>query len=494
MAAVAVAGHGRVVQEEAPAVGLRHARHEADLRAIDHVVAAEEPRRPPFRRLEQIAKRRHRPVVQVRAPQPDAVERLVGVAVGLREVREPVLRRRVERRLVRRKHVGVRIETMTIRADSRDVFHQPHARAVLHAVPELVAAVALEAMLLVERDSPRRGDLVDRIRIFRRRQRPDPVAHALDRRMVDGDGRHARAERGAQVALVHRRVVAVPVQVHALARLLVPQRRIVRGADKLRLRQPVERPVELDGLVGIEGVHPSTAPLRHVGRQAWRHAVAERERRDLQPIHQPEPHEQAFEQRLPLPHRRHPAADVFPRRPVVERAVEHESHERFEIELVRRHPEHDAWRRGGRIADRPAVAQRAIEPDLIDPEPAAPRHADGQVVARLDDQPDGCEPARQLVAADLRQCLEHCVRRQHAADRRQQRPARLAADRPVLELLRDVRVLDGPIGPHRRDRPHGRGEQHDDDDEDGSLDQSPDHGDPLMEVVQTFRSALNSQA
>ena len=66
--------------------------------------------------------------------------------------------------------------------------------------------------------------------------------------------------------------------------------------------------------------------------------------------------------------------------PVVERAVEDEPHERFEIELVRRHPEHDARRRGGGITDRAGMAQRAIEADLIDPEPAAARDADGQVV------------------------------------------------------------------------------------------------------------------
>ena len=59
---------------------------------IEHVVAAIEHRRPAFGRLEQIAQRRHRAVVQIRPAQPDAVERLVGVAVGLAEVRESVRR------------------------------------------------------------------------------------------------------------------------------------------------------------------------------------------------------------------------------------------------------------------------------------------------------------------------------------------------------------------------------------------------------------------
>ena len=335
--------------------------------------------------------------------------------------------------------------------------------------------MALETVLLVERRPAGRDGLVDRIGIRRRRQRPDPVADALDRRVIDGDGRDARAKRRAQIAFVHRRVVAVPVQVHALARRLVPQRGVIRRANQLRTRQLVERPVELDGLVGVEGVHAAAAPARHVFGEAGRHAVAERQRRDLQSIHQPEPHQEPFEQRHALPHRRNPPAHVLTRRPVVQRAVEDEADERLEVELVGRHAEHDARLRGGRIANRPGVAQRAVEPDLIDPEPPTPGDADGQVVAGLEDQPDRGQAARQLVAADRRKRLEHFIRRQHATDRRQQRAAGLAADRSVLEVLRDVRVHHRLVGPHGRNRPDGGDDQHDDPDEDGSLDKSQ-HG------------------
>src|SRR5262245_36400547 len=66
VAAVAVAGHGRVVAEERPAAFGGNVRHETEVGLIVDVVAAEEELRPPLRRLQQIAHRRHRPVVQVR--------------------------------------------------------------------------------------------------------------------------------------------------------------------------------------------------------------------------------------------------------------------------------------------------------------------------------------------------------------------------------------------------------------------------------------------
>src|SRR5437868_176833 len=71
--------------------------HPAHPHRIDDVVAAPEFRRPLLRRLEQIAQRGHRAVVQVRAAQPDAVERHVGVAAGVAEMAEAVLRAGVER-------------------------------------------------------------------------------------------------------------------------------------------------------------------------------------------------------------------------------------------------------------------------------------------------------------------------------------------------------------------------------------------------------------
>jgi hypothetical protein len=96
-------------------------------------------------------------------------------------------------------------QTMTIRADPVDVFDQPHTRGFGCADPlaEAMIAVARHAELAVERGPARRQRRIDRVRVFRRRQRPDPVAHALDRVVIDGYRCHARAERRAQVALVY---------------------------------------------------------------------------------------------------------------------------------------------------------------------------------------------------------------------------------------------------------------------------------------------------
>ena len=115
-----------------------------------------------------------------------------------------------------------------------------------------------------------------------------------------------------------------------------------------------------------------------------------------------------------------------------------------QIELLRGHSKHDARRRGRRIPHGARVAEAAVEPHLLDPEPPPARYANRQIVSRLEDQPDRGISAGQLVAANGRQRLEHFVRRQYAADRRHQRAAGFAANRPVLEV-----VFDACVG-HRR--------------------------------------------
>ena len=85
----------------------RHGGDEADVALIEHVVAAIERFRAALRRVQQIAQRRHRAVVKVRAAQPDPVQRMGGVAVGLAEVREPVGRLGIERRTGWTRRLGV---------------------------------------------------------------------------------------------------------------------------------------------------------------------------------------------------------------------------------------------------------------------------------------------------------------------------------------------------------------------------------------------------
>ena len=279
--------------------------------------------------------------------------------------------------------------------------------------------------------------------------------------MVDRDGRHARAERRAQVPFVDRVVVAVPVQVHPLARLLIPERREIRRADDFIRRQPIEAPVELDRLVRIERVDAAAPPLRHPVFEDRRDAVPERERLELHPIDEPaEANERPLEERRRIAHLLHVPEDRLGCRPVVERAVEHELHERLQLELCRRHSEDDAGRSGRRVADRARVADGAIEADVIDADAAPARDADRQIVARLEHEPERRVPARQLLRTNRRQRAEDRIRRQNAADRLQQRHAGLAANRSVLEVIGDLVVGHRAVDRKRHHHPERHDGEH----------------------------------
>jgi hypothetical protein len=93
---IAVAGQSRVELKECPAMLIRDMGHEADLVLIEDVIAAIKYLWPVLWRLQEVAQRWDGPVVQVRGARPDPVQRLIGVAVGLTEVRKTVLRIRVE--------------------------------------------------------------------------------------------------------------------------------------------------------------------------------------------------------------------------------------------------------------------------------------------------------------------------------------------------------------------------------------------------------------
>ena len=291
---------------------------------IVDVVAAIEDLGPPVRRLEQIAKRRHGAVVQERSAQPDAVERVVGVSARLAKMRESIRRVRIQRVLIGGELGRVGIEPMRIRADRVDVLDHADTGSFANAVSEPAVGVAVHAVLFVESAPARRERLVDGIRVSGRRERPDPVAHAFQPGMIDGDRCHAGAEGRAEVALVHRVVVAVPVKVHAFARRLVPQRRIVGCADQFRGRQPIEPPVELNRLVRVERVDSPAPPPRNAVLQHRGDAVAKVERLQLQPIHQPESHQDPFEQREASTRFAKAAGDALRGRAVVERAREDE--------------------------------------------------------------------------------------------------------------------------------------------------------------------------
>ena len=144
------------------------------------------------------------------------------------------------------------------------------------------------------------------------------------------------------------------------------------------------------------------------------------------------------------------------REPAVEGALEDELDEPLEVELVRRHAQHHARRRRGRVAHGAAVARGAVQPDMVHADAPAARDADRQLVARLYREAERFVAAADAIRADGRQGAEHPVGGQHAADGLEQRDAGLAADRAVLEMLLDVVERDGAIDSERDDHPRGR--------------------------------------
>ena len=140
--------------------------------------------------------------------------------------------------------------------------------------------------------------------------------------------------------------------------------------------------------MALYGLKVSTRPRPHRGARSPEDGldpVPEVERLQLEAVHQAGAQEQALEGVGPAAGRER-GAHGFGGDAAVEGALEDELHEALEIELVGRHPEHDARRRRGRVAHRAAVADGAVEADVIDADAMAARHADGQIVARLDDE------------------------------------------------------------------------------------------------------------
>ncbi len=83
--------------------------------------------------------------MEVRRASPDAVERLIRVAVGLPEVAEPILGFRVEPVLIGRELGGIGVETMTVGVDRRNRLDGADAGAGLDAVTEAMVCVTVEA-------------------------------------------------------------------------------------------------------------------------------------------------------------------------------------------------------------------------------------------------------------------------------------------------------------------------------------------------------------
>src|SRR4029450_13794190 len=123
-----------------------------------------------------------------------------------------------------------------------------------------IRTMAAGAVLGVDRLAARRLGLVDLEDVLRWFERQQPCLEPADRREIDSRRRGAGAERCVLVALFRPDVVAVPVQLHALARLLQPDRGKVDWRVALSLWQRTDREVEQD-LVRIEGVVAPRSPL-----------------------------------------------------------------------------------------------------------------------------------------------------------------------------------------------------------------------------------------
>src|SRR5215470_3994967 len=186
------------------------------------VVAAVKLFRAPLRRLEQIAQRRHRSVVQIRRAQPDAVQRLVSVAEGFAEVRESLFAvAGVEKILV---HAEVERVTIEPPAVCFDLFDRRDPSDILAAEVLAAPPVAARAVLRIERRASGRERLIDRVWIGRRLGCEQPVFDSLDVFAVERRRRSAGAESGAAVALPHGVIIAVPMELHLalLALALIP--------------------------------------------------------------------------------------------------------------------------------------------------------------------------------------------------------------------------------------------------------------------------------
>src|SRR5581483_9644881 len=90
MPAVAIARQRRVI-DRSLAARLGRVVNKSDALLVVNVVAAGELFRPVPGIVEQIQQRRNRAVVQIRRARPNAIQRLIGVAVRFAEVRETIL-------------------------------------------------------------------------------------------------------------------------------------------------------------------------------------------------------------------------------------------------------------------------------------------------------------------------------------------------------------------------------------------------------------------
>ena len=228
--------------------------------------------------------------------------------------------------------------------------------------------MAIRAVLLVKRRTARRFPRVDGVRILRRFLRHQPLFDAADILEIDGGRCRAGAECRALVALVDPGVVAVPVQLHARARSLQPDRGEIGGRIFFRLGNLVHWKVE-DHLGRVERVDAPRTPGRlvhHERKASGEHQQPFAHQRDGNRINQIAVDEiEVAALRLNQPARFR--NDEFRGKLRIGGAGEKEFLETHDVELHGRHAEIDARLFLRCIAHRAGVANGTVEESPVYP-------------------------------------------------------------------------------------------------------------------------------
>ncbi len=354
--------------------------------------------------------------------------------------------------------LGIGIEPPRIGTERTVRLDRAKLGALEHVAIATLVAMTDRARVHVEPASALGRSRVDLMRAARGVQIAEPLLDPLDRSMVDRLRRHAGPERGGEIALVERRIVAVPVQLHAFARLLIEDRGKIAGTVALVGSDGAEQHVHLHELVGIEGVDPARSPRLLFGEE-WLKARASLDEAFAHPRDDNESPNLPVDDTEVRAGRLHCRDQPIRLQALVDAGIENEADESVKIEVVRRHArDHDARRAfGGAVS--PGVADGAIEPDEIDASKVALRNADGQgllpaVCIRVVEKAKGpvVEAAVELRGKQSRQRLP---------DPEGDAAALVGTDRPVLEMGDDVGKDLGAVDREA----HGRHEAEHDDDE-----------------------------
>ncbi len=176
--------------------------------------------------------------MQIRRAQPQAIERQIGVAVGLDEIFELMGRADKEIcQLVFAEFLRIGSEPVrvgaefAVRLDLTDCF--AGERIALRILKAMAGAALAHENVAAARHRPR----IWMIRAWRCPQRLEPIGHAVDAVEVDRIRRDAGPDSRREITFSQRGVVAVPMQMHVFTRTLVKDRREVGDADQLILLQ-----------------------------------------------------------------------------------------------------------------------------------------------------------------------------------------------------------------------------------------------------------------